>query len=76
MFRKCRLIDLSVPLEHNAASKPLPAKIHYVRHDSEGLQQMQQFFSDRQSLPFTSLPALARAITKSTNSWQRKKPSQ
>ncbi len=39
-----RLVDLSVPLEHLAASEPLPAKIHYVRHDGEGLAQMQQFF--------------------------------
>ncbi len=40
----CRLIDLSAPLEHNSASEPLPAQIHYVKHDAEGLQQMQQFF--------------------------------
>lgn len=39
-----RLIDLSVPLEHQAVSEPLPGKIHYVDHDGEGLQQMQQFF--------------------------------
>ena len=39
-----RLVDLSVPLEHLAPSEPLPAKIHYVRHDGEGLAQMQQFF--------------------------------
>lgn len=44
MFGKCRLIDLSVPLEHDAVSEPLPAKIRYVRHDDEGLRQMQQFF--------------------------------
>jgi kynurenine formamidase len=44
LFGKFRLIDLSVPLEHEASSEPLPAKIHYVRHDVEGLQQMQQFF--------------------------------
>ena len=25
-----QIIDLSVPLEHNAASEPMPAKIHYV----------------------------------------------
>ena len=30
----------------------------------------------RQFLPFASWPALARATTKSTSSWQRKKPSQ
>jgi kynurenine formamidase len=34
---------LSVPLEHDAVSEPLPAKIHYVRHAGEGLQQMQKF---------------------------------
>ena len=39
-----RLIDLSVPLEHLSTSEPLPARIHYVRHDGEGLAQMQQFF--------------------------------
>lgn len=44
MFPKLRLIDLSVPLEHQAVSEPMPARIHYVRHDGEGLQQMQQFF--------------------------------
>lgn len=43
-FGKFRLIDLSVPLEHLSVSEPLPARIHYVRHDGEGLQQMQQFF--------------------------------
>jgi kynurenine formamidase len=41
------LIDLSVPLEHNAVSEPMPAQIHYVRHDGEGLQQMQRFFGVR-----------------------------
>jgi kynurenine formamidase len=44
MFDNFRLIDLSVPLEHEATSEPFPARIHYVRHDGEGLQQMQQFF--------------------------------
>lgn len=44
MFGNVRLIDLSVSLEHEAASEPMPARIHYVRHDGEGLQQMQQFF--------------------------------
>jgi kynurenine formamidase len=42
MFGSYRLIDLSVPLEHNAASEPMPAQVRYVRHD-EGLRQMQQF---------------------------------
>jgi kynurenine formamidase len=44
MFDRCRLIDLSLPLEHNAVSEPMPARIHYVRHEAEGLQQMQRFF--------------------------------
>ena len=38
-----RLLDLSVPLEHCAASEPMPAQIRYVRHDGEGLQQIQHF---------------------------------
>jgi kynurenine formamidase len=41
---RCRIVDLSVPLEHLAASEPMPARIHYVRHDGEGLERMQQFF--------------------------------
>ncbi|QDT49266.1 Kynurenine formamidase [Symmachiella dynata] len=44
MFDNCKMIDLSVPLEHNASSEPLPAQIHYVDHAGEGLAQMQQFF--------------------------------
>jgi kynurenine formamidase len=40
-----RLIDLSVPLQHDGAGEPLPAKIHYVTH--EGFSQMQQFFGAR-----------------------------
>jgi kynurenine formamidase len=43
-----RLIDLSVPLQHDAPSEPLPAKIHYVKHDDEGLAQMKQFFGVRE----------------------------
>lgn len=39
-----RIIDLSVPLEHQAPSEPLPARIQYVRHDAEGLEQMKMFF--------------------------------
>jgi kynurenine formamidase len=42
-----RLIDLSVPLEHRAASEPLPAQIRYDRHDGEGLQQMRQLLGVR-----------------------------
>ncbi len=47
MFPAHRIIDLSVPLEHQAASEPMPADIHYVTHDDEGRQQMQQFFGIR-----------------------------
>ncbi len=39
-----RLIDLSVPLEHMAVSEPVPAQIHYVKHDAEGLAQMSSAF--------------------------------
>ncbi|REK19420.1 MAG: cyclase family protein [Planctomycetota bacterium] len=38
------LIDLSVPLSHQAPSEPMPADIHYVTHEAEGRDQMQQFF--------------------------------
>lgn len=44
MFEGMRLIDLSVPLENESASEPLPGTIHYVEHSGEGLAQMQQFF--------------------------------
>lgn len=44
MFDRMRLIDLSVPLEHDGVSEPLPAQIHYVRHEDEGLEQMRRFF--------------------------------
>jgi len=47
MFNNFQIIDLSVPLEHQAASEPMPASIHYVEHASEGLAQMQQFFGVR-----------------------------
>lgn len=47
MFPGYRLIDLSVPLEHQATSEPLPAQIRYVRHEGEGLRQMQHFFGVR-----------------------------
>ncbi len=43
MLGNVRLIDLSVPLEHDSRSEPMPARIHYVRHEGEGLQQMQRF---------------------------------
>lgn len=44
MLGRVRLIDLSVPLEHESPSEPMPARIHYVRHRDEGLAQMRQFF--------------------------------
>ena len=44
MFGNVRIIDLSVSLEDNAVSEPMPARIHYVRHEAEGLEQMQKFF--------------------------------
>jgi kynurenine formamidase len=47
MFGKFRLIDLSVPLEDNAVSEPLPARIHYATHDGEGLAQMRQLLGVR-----------------------------
>jgi kynurenine formamidase len=39
---KLRLIDLSVPLEDNAVSEPMPAQVRYVGHE-EGAQQMHAF---------------------------------
>lgn len=47
MFPRLQLIDLSVPLEHAAVSEPMPAEIHYVTHEAEGLAQMRQFFGVR-----------------------------
>jgi kynurenine formamidase len=47
MFANLRLIDLSVPLENDAVHEPLPGRISYARHDSAGLQQMQQFLGVR-----------------------------
>ena len=44
---RLRLIDLSVPLENDAPSEPMPAKIRYVTHEAEGLEQMQQYFGVR-----------------------------
>ena len=39
-----RLIDLSVSLENQAVSEPMPAEIRYIDHASEGRDQMQLFF--------------------------------
>ncbi len=44
MLPRHRLIDLSVPLENNSVSEPLPGTIHYVDHQTEGLAQMSHFF--------------------------------
>jgi len=47
LLGKIRLIDLSVPLQHNAPSEPRPAQIRYVSHETEGLRQMEQAFGMR-----------------------------
>ncbi len=47
MFGAYRIIDLSVPLEHQAASEPMPAEIHYVSHEAEGREQIVQFLGVR-----------------------------
>jgi kynurenine formamidase len=39
-----RLIDLSVTLEDNAVSEPMPARIDYMRHAVEGLQWFKERF--------------------------------
>lgn len=43
MLPRHRLIDLSVSLEDNSVSEPLPGTIHYVDHQTEGLAQMHRF---------------------------------
>jgi kynurenine formamidase len=47
MFDRFEMIDLSVPLEHQAASEPMPASIDYIEHAGVGLEQMKQFFDIR-----------------------------
>ncbi len=47
MLDNFELIDLSVPLEDNAVSEPIPASIRYITHESEGREQMQRFFGVR-----------------------------
>ncbi len=47
MIGPVRLIDLSVPLEHQAPCEPMPADIHYVSHEGEGRRQIQQFLGVR-----------------------------
>jgi len=49
MFGSHRIIDLSVPLEHRAASEPMPADIHYVTHEAEGLEQIERFLGVRRA---------------------------
>lgn len=39
-----RIIDLSVPIEHQAISEPFPATIKYMSHDREGLETFKQLF--------------------------------
>lgn len=36
MLGKFRLIDLSVPLEHQASSEPVPAQIRYLQRTGDG----------------------------------------
>src|SRR5207302_551538 len=47
MFDNFRLIDLSVPLENDAVSEPVPAQVRYVRHDAEGRDQLCQLLGVR-----------------------------
>src|SRR5262245_9186415 len=44
MFENVRLIDLSVPLADGAVSEPMPARVRYLTHTKEGLEQMRHFF--------------------------------
>ena len=39
-----RLIDLSVPIEHEAVSEPWPARIRPITHEGEGLETFKQAF--------------------------------
>lgn len=55
VLKNLRLIDLSVPLENAAVSEPMPARIRYVTHDADGLQQMQQYFGvSKEDLVYSS----------------------
>jgi kynurenine formamidase len=47
MFAPMRIIDLSVPLAHQAPSEPMPAEIHYVTHEGEGREQMERLLGVR-----------------------------
>src|SRR5690606_41297404 len=45
---RVKLIDLSLPIEHEAVSEPMPSRIRYITHDGEGLEQMKQIFGVRE----------------------------
>jgi kynurenine formamidase len=47
MFASLRIIDLSVPLAHQAPSEPMPADIQYVTHEAEGRVQMERLLGVR-----------------------------
>lgn len=47
MIAPVRIIDLSVPLAHQASSEPMPADIHYVTHEGEGREQMERLLGVR-----------------------------
>jgi kynurenine formamidase len=47
MLGPYRIIDLSVPLAHQAPSEPMPPDIHYVTHEAEGREQIQKFLGVR-----------------------------
>lgn len=47
MIPSLRIIDLSVPLAHQASSEPMPADIHYVTHEAEGREQMERLLGVR-----------------------------
>jgi kynurenine formamidase len=47
MIAPVRIIDLSVPLAHQASSEPMPADIHYVTHEAEGREQMERLLGVR-----------------------------
>ena len=57
-----RLIDLSVPLTHQATSEPFPASIRYVDH-AEGAAQMQQLFGVDPEQPWVSYREIERDLS-------------
>jgi len=46
MFENITILDLSVPLAHQATSEPFPADVEYIDH-TQGSQQMQKLFGVR-----------------------------